>query len=638
MVGFDPNRPLGTIDFVELTAQQPHEGRLQYGFEASRAGVLTAELTAGGVGPSTEMTLYRPDADGQLQQLATGRTRFDYDTAVAGQEYVVHVTGLESQVDLRFANLVSRAGSDVTVHGTDGNDAFEAFVETTQFVINGLVYSASQITPVETIHFLGDGGADTATLTGSDGDDHAELSPNSADVTTPELRFLVEATEQVHVDGAGGSNTALLYDSDGHDAFFGGPTSPQGTVLSGTTLAGQDFTNEVVGFGSVYAYSRNGGTDAADLYDSDATKDDFIGKPGDGTLYGPGFYYRAFDFEQVNAHASAADGFDDTAKLYDSDGDDTLQAGPTSPEGTKLAGTTVAGWSYANAVEGFRYVLGYAQNGGADTAHLYDSATSRDWFVGKLAYTKLYGSEFYSQAIGFGEVHGHASSDGFNDSAWLFDSDGDDTFYAGPASPVATELSGTTLGGQSYVFAVDGFRNVYGYAQNGGSDTAELYDSEASLDYFVGTPDADVPIAWEDIHARIELTMTRILELADCAGANRASDSSVVVSAQGITCRECIVGIIVITLNSRANGVTAYAGQARVTAAVEHRRVESTEPLRPTFFASALLEHLALVEQAAGRCLSINPRVAKDGAEHQASCPGRAAGSIRDMHGYASKW
>ena len=533
LVDFDTARPLGTVDFVTRPAERPADGTLEYRFHAARDAVLTAQLSGEGVGPGTEMTLYRRGADRSLQQLAVGSARIDWETTAAGEEYVLHVAGLTADVDLTLANLVSPAGADVTVYGTDGGDAFEA--SGTSFTINGLAYSAAQFVSPETVRFVAGDGFDVARLTGSAGSDQITLAPHSAELAGGAIRWLVDGAEQIDVDGAGGDDeawldgtgvaggylrlwplygtwtaagepfnhtlanvatvhaladggddTAALYDSKGDDVFYGGPASPHGTRFVGTT-PGRVFDNEVVGYANVYAYARAGGNDAAELYDSNTSADSFFGKPGDGTFYGPGFYLRAIGFERVNARASD-DGFADAARLYDSDGDDTFYAGPTSPEGTTMAGTTAAGWSYANAVSGFRYVTGYSENGGADVAHLYDSDASRDYYVAKQEYVTLYGSTFSSTVLGFDDVRGYASDDGFNDTAFLNDSDGDDTFDAGPRSPEGTRLSGTTLGGRTYSFAVEGFRAVSAFATAGGSDRAEMYDSDTSRDVFVGAP------------------------------------------------------------------------------------------------------------------------------------------------------
>ena len=528
---------VGTVAWQKLTGQTPVSGGLGYLVTPARNGFLTAVLLAG-AGAQTTMRLYRFDSDGSIRVVDVGDLRVDNAASVAGTEYFLEVKNLASNADLLFANLVRQVGNNVTVHGTDGGDAFAARHQASgvpEISINGLLYDSSLLSGFSYLAFDGGPGDNSASLTGSAGRDLIEIRPDGARVEAPGLTIDVNACRQIDVDGAGGDDeawldgtgvaggylrlwplygtwtaagepfnhtlanvatvhaladggddTAALYDSKGDDVFYGGPTSPHGTRFVGTT-PGRVFDNEVVGYANVYAYARAGGNDAAELYDSNTSADSFFGKPGDGTFYGPEFYLRAIGFERVNAHASD-DGFADAARLYDSDGDDTFYAGPTSPEGTTMAGTTAAGWSYANAVSGFRYVTGYSENGGADVAHLYDSDASRDYYVAKQEYVTLYGSTFSSTVLGFDDVRGYASDDGFNDTAFLNDSDGDDTFDAGPRSPEGTRLSGTTLGGRTYSFAVEGFRAVSAFATAGGSDRAEMYDSDTSRDVFVGAP------------------------------------------------------------------------------------------------------------------------------------------------------
>ena len=76
------------------------------------------------------------------------------------------------------------------------------------------------------------------------------------------------------------------------------------------------------------------------------------------------------------------------------------------------------------------------------------------------------------------------------DFAVFYDSTGYDTFSGGPSSPHHARLSGATAG-ESYVNVAKGFPRVCAYASLG-RDTAELYDSETSLDVYVGTPASSI--------------------------------------------------------------------------------------------------------------------------------------------------
>jgi hypothetical protein len=233
-----------------------------------------------------------------------------------------------------------------------------------------------------------------------------------------------------------------MYDSDGDDTFEGGPVSPGGNKLSGTTTAGWSFSNTVDGFRYLFGHAENGGTNTADLHDSDSSQDRFVGRPGISKLCGPDFFTCVFGFDAVTGHASD-DGFADVAVFFDSDGNDTFHAGPSCPDGTKLEGTTLGGWSFSNLVDGFFYVYGHARLGGDDHAYLYGLDGNLDTFKTSLqdGYSKLLGSTFRSKATGFETVTGRGlKSDG--DRVLLFDSAGDDHLEAdGSDDPSCAAIS-----------------------------------------------------------------------------------------------------------------------------------------------------------------------------------------------------
>jgi len=158
-----------------------------------------------------------------------------------------------------------------------------------------------------------------------------------------------------------GFDVAALYDDPaGDDTFKAWPTSAK--------LYGAGFFNQAKSFAQVHAYSGvDHGNDIASLYDDPAGNDTFRAWPTEAKLYGNGFYNRAKSFAQVHAY-SGVDHGQDVAQLYDDDGgNDTFRAWPIE---AKLYGD-----GFYNRAKSFRTVYGYAEqgSGGTDVGYLYDS-------------------------------------------------------------------------------------------------------------------------------------------------------------------------------------------------------------------------------------------------------------------------
>lgn len=116
-------------------------------------------------------------------------------------------------------------------------------------------------------------------------------------------------------------------------------------------------------------------------------------------------------------------------------------------------------------------------NGGADTILMYDSAGD-DSFVASPASAVLSGSGYVNTALGCTTVVAGATAGG-NDTAQLSDSSGNDQFTAGSAS--------ATLQGSGFLLRANGFDVVTATSSAGGNDSAALYDSTGN-DTFVGRP------------------------------------------------------------------------------------------------------------------------------------------------------
>jgi hypothetical protein len=347
---------------------------------------------------------------------------------------------------------LTRTGHTLTVSGTAANDAF-AFTPGAvrdSMTLDG-VSLAVDVASVNTIVFVGNGGSDTASLTGTGSGVTATLSPNSGQLKGSGYTASVSGVSVLSIQGGPGA-VAYFSDSPGNDTFI---ALPGNSYLSGT-----GFWEQALGFGAVVAGS-SGGSDRATLYGQAGAS--FLGTPTNSQLSGPGLWEQASGFKVVIASAVGHE----QAVLYGSTGNDTLVGAPSS-----LYLTAASYWEQAS---GFAVVFAVG-NGGSDTATLYDSAGD-DTFVATPGSSYLAGSSYWNQVYNFGVVFASDSGQG-NDRAYLYGSGGNDTFVGMPST---SYLAGTGFWEQTY-----GFKVVLAVGQ-GGSDVAQLYDS-AGNDTFVATP------------------------------------------------------------------------------------------------------------------------------------------------------
>ncbi len=440
---------LGTLDFSEATGLNLAGGDCWYTFQATRSGYLSAEAIFTGSG--AQMTLY----DGTLGQLATSSSsvdgqRIDWD-ATAGDTFYLAVSGSNADVDLRLANLVSAAGSSVTIHGTSSNDRLDfAVAANHQVTINDVHYQFSSATYSSFSFDALAGDDDTAVLIASTGNDTVTSHPSTATLSGTGYSVLVENTRDIIVDGNGGTDLAKMYDSASKkDTFTATSTYAE--------LSNADAYCRVNNFRYVHAYS-SGGTDSTQLYDS-AGDDEFEATPEQAVMRGDTFYLRAKGFRFARGYAD--NGGTDIAKLYDSAGDDTFMGGP----GQSLMYAD----SYYLKASDFEYTHGLATAGGNDTATLTDSVDN-DVLKSTSQQAVLSSASLYVRAKGFDAVTVSSGTGGI-DVAKLYDSAGDDTFTATPTQ--------ATISGAGFSVQADNFRYVHCMATAGGNDVAHLYDSLA---------------------------------------------------------------------------------------------------------------------------------------------------------------
>lgn len=216
--------------------------------------------------------------------------------------------------------------------------------------------------PLEQRHML-------STLIGTPGDDVFAAGPGWANLNGTEYQG------DFDFDGGAGHDVASLYDSSGYDVFVARPGSATLGNIS------------VVNCETIHGYAKAGGNDVARLEGSPG--DDIgVGKVDWFKLFGDEFYLRAKYFEVVFAEAGAGT---DVGEIYDSEADDVVTMRPGD--------VTLFGPGFSQTLEAFDYVHAYAKGGGHDAAHLYG-----DRYTGRETYTRAFGGGTVNRAKLFEEM------------------------------------------------------------------------------------------------------------------------------------------------------------------------------------------------------------------------------------------
>ncbi len=383
-------------------------------------------------------------------------------------------------------------GPKLTVTGASTADTLSIqFISPTSFIANhngqGGVFPTSLISQIE---LLGGSGNDLALVTTPVGLDTATFNSLGGTITGVGYSLVFNSIETKYVFGDG-EDVATFNDTAGDDLFW---ALPGYSLMVGSNPS---YINEVIGFGPSITANSTTGFDVAQLIGSSAVEA-YVGGVASSSLTGPSINFVANGFDQnygysgggadtavlngssgtdtmygFNAYSilvasnilqyvvgytdvtgNAGTGTGDIAILYDSQGDDTFVAGPTT---ARLSGP---GYSYR--ANGFDQVHANAF-GGNDTA-TFDGSTGNDVFYGYSTHAQLYSSGVYFlQTNRFELTHVNLSSGSGNDLAFLFDGLLNDQF--------------TASGNQAELIYANGARNrltafdaVYAYSQNGGTN------------------------------------------------------------------------------------------------------------------------------------------------------------------------
>jgi hypothetical protein len=273
---------------------------------------------------------------------------------------------------------------------------------------------------------------------------------------------------------AGGAyqDVARLTASAGDDLL---EASPEETTLK---FNGNDDTFvRASGFYCVAGYASDDpgdGVDRANLSGSALGSDVLRAWPGLARHSGGAFYHKLVGFEQVTATSTLGD--QDVARLFDSTGDDLLEASPEDVT-LKFHGSEET----FVQVSHFREVHAYSVEGGTDVGHLIDSASTKEFLRVGPDVARLYNDDFCNRLVGFEQVTATATAGG-SDDATLVGSAGDDVFtFNGDLQEATLKFYGSDA-----TFAQASGFSVVRVSGSSGTDQAELGDSSGN-DIFVAT-------------------------------------------------------------------------------------------------------------------------------------------------------
>ena len=324
----------------------------------------------------------------------------------------------------------------------------------------------------------------TLTVTGTPSADQFSItvgaSSSMADMDGITQNFSTPPITNVIFNGGGGADvTTIVAEQGAITATFN---------LNQTTVTGSNYTYQINNSPTVYVFGASG--DTATMNDT-ASDDVFTGLPAysvmnNATTNPTTYWHEAIGFGTVNAVATTGT---DNADLYDSSGNDTFTSNSTSSQ--------MAGTGYQLDAAGFETAYGFFSSGAdtanigptsgtktyvygtsADTANLTDSA-GNDTFtaVPAASYSVLQGSGYYNEAISFGTVQA-TSSNGGTDTANFYDTTGNDTYNS------TGNVSSLTSGG--IVNNATGFAVNYAFLSSG-TDTANLHAGTNRTEYLYGT-------------------------------------------------------------------------------------------------------------------------------------------------------
>jgi hypothetical protein len=419
---------------------------------------LTTAVNFTGTGGSATATITGASPTGESAAISPGQATFN--GVGTTNPYTVTVTNVLS------ATVTSGGSGSLSVtDATGGNVLVESPTSTTlanagnsaqAVVANGFNNVIATAT--------GAGSSTVAELFGSSAADTFTANPQSAVMQpTTGTSYSLEANGFASVRGTGGagSDTALLTDAAG--GTFNATTT-------NTTLSGTGYSITADNFASVQA-TAVGPSDTAYLH-SGPGSNVFAGSKVRSEFKGVNFDNVANGFFTVYAYG-AATGYN-MALLSDSTGKATATLNPQSATLSDASTGNAASYQI-DLASGFQVIQAFETSLVANnTAILAGSSTAANSFTSTSTDATLVpssGNAYREYARGFAAVQ--ATSTYATDTAYMFDSPGNDVFTATPTSATMSLATGKTV-------IAAGFKTVNAYSRYGGTDTANLTDTTGS--------------------------------------------------------------------------------------------------------------------------------------------------------------
>ena len=422
----DETVDLGLVDFRQVESVTPGEQGLWFRLETAHEGWLTVQSAGSWSADQLTFGLYAPtDLKTPLavSQVGEAMQRFDHGVG-QGQVYLLRVTGSASNATLLLTNLVHKAGSAVTVYGTDQDDVFVFDAGASrEIAINGVTYHYED-TQVSTVGFAGGSGRDMA----------------------------------------------WLYDSAGNESLEAWPD--RAALTNGTGDAVQDYLVEVSGIEDLLAYATRGGTDSA-VFHGSAGNDKFKSYEEYVRLRAVDSRYtlRAKKFDTIVGDTGS--GGKDLAVFNGSDGNDTFTY-RGADNSTRLEGKR-----RDHTSTGFRSVIAYSGGGENDVAYFTDTPKTQDIFYLRSHKAQLVGEDVKITARTFDHVYATASEGGF-DIVRIYDTAGDEHLEVAGDTARLYRRNGTEL---DLLYEAIGFERVKAHRTQG-NDTTDIGEHTMELLFY----------------------------------------------------------------------------------------------------------------------------------------------------------
>lgn len=428
--------------------------------------------------------------------------------------------GATSTQTITIAGHIQRSGSTVNVVGTAGNDTLDLVSSndnTFRITLRGpggetisQTFTAGDVTLV---NYDALGGNDTSTLTGSSHSESVTLTGTTFNYSRSQLSIATTNSERNTFNGGSG-DSALFNDSTGSDTFYGFATSAQMQGQGGSYLNAVNATPSV----TADAGAVTGDTDTVVFSDQgagDSSNDTFTGSITSSTyVLGNANRITANRFASVNVFSgggldtatvsgSAGNevyyglptygvmvysgstttlvGLDEVTMNGGSGTDQVLILGSTGNDTVSGSGATIvaSGTGYKHTASDFDAYYAFDGGGGTDTATWNDSSSGNDTFYGLADAAYLIGTGNTGNLFAGGYSSVIVTASGGTDTAYLYDSAGNDTFTGSSATSVLV----TSLNR----YEVSLFDSVF-VLMAGGTDSATLNDSSGN-DTLAGTVD-----------------------------------------------------------------------------------------------------------------------------------------------------